>query len=250
MSGASVANTSEVGADNNDVDSQRYPPQATFTVTDEWRGGYCGDLIIDNAPPRNSWQVSANLDDDIVRIAGGHYRGAIGRSYNLVFTPDLLGTAIRHRISLCVEGDDLLKVYGVDWGEGLRPDPVPIRELKRGYYGQHTTRRQTIVANTEEELKRIEYLVGGSLEVSIDRYTVIAAFMGSRPTGGYSIEVSKAVEVPGRPDRVDVELIMTSPGVNCIVTQAFTSPYHVVAIPKTDKPFRFVDRQEVIQCDY
>jgi protease stability complex PrcB-like protein len=57
---------------------------------------------------------------------------------------------------------------------------------------------------------------------------VILTAMGGRSTGGYSIEILGVFE---HSDDVFVSVRETSPGSNCIVTQAFTAPVTAVVVP-------------------
>jgi len=62
--------------------------------------------------------------------------------------------------------------------------------------------------------------------VDFDRQYVIAAFMGARPSSGYSIEIS-SVEKAGRKLRVYVTKYET-PGMLTVIT----SPFYLVRIPR------------------
>ncbi len=77
-------------------------------------------------------------------------------------------------------------------------------------------------------------------ELSFEEGVVIGAFMGRRPTGGYAIEVSSIVHSG---DELVVEITRREPGPDEIVTQALTSPYHVVWVELGDPEVavRFLD---------
>lgn len=63
-----------------------------------------------------------------------------------------------------------------------------------------------------------------------NKETIIVVAMGTRPNGGYSLELDKITENAG----ITVYIKKISPGQNCITTQAFVYPLLVVAIPKTN----------------
>jgi hypothetical protein len=67
---------------------------------------------------------------------------------------------------------------------------------------------------------------------------VIAVFMGTRMSGGYSVKIT-GVE---QNDKVTVKVKESSPPPDAMVTMALTSPYHVVVVPKSDKPVEFVNQ--------
>ncbi len=72
----------------------------------------------------------------------------------------------------------------------------------------------------------------------------IAAFQGVKPTGGYSIEIVSLKKEDGK---VTVGLNIIEPLPKDMVTQAFTSPYHIVSVSRDDlesrgeTDFLFVD---------
>ena len=57
---------------------------------------------------------------------------------------------------------------------------------------------------------------------------VIAAFMGSRSTGGYVITVE---DVRENDEFIIVEIEMETPGSGCDVTDGVTQPHHMVVLP-------------------
>jgi hypothetical protein len=63
--------------------------------------------------------------------------------------------------------------------------------------------------------------------VDFNKELVAAVFLGEKPTGGYSVEISSA-------ELSDTSLIIsvkeTSPGPGAIVTQGFNQPFHIVRI--------------------
>lgn len=62
---------------------------------------------------------------------------------------------------------------------------------------------------------------------------VVAIFMGARPTGGYAVRVRSVVE---EKEKLVVTLSERKPGPTDLVTQAFTAPFCVVAVARSDKP--------------
>lgn len=70
-------------------------------------------------------------------------------------------------------------------------------------------------------------------KVDWSKEMVLAAYLGSRSTGGYSIRVVEARETNGK---LEVRVEVRSPLPGGIVTQAFTAPFHIVAAPKSALP--------------
>lgn len=90
------------------------------------------------------------------------------------------------------------------------------------------------LVRTEEALRTLWNRAYGSRlqvpdvpQVHFSRETVVALFMGSRPTGGYGLEV-ESVTIEGGEVYVDVNRI--EPGPDAITTQALTSPWTMIRI--------------------
>ena len=72
--------------------------------------------------------------------------------------------------------------------------------------------------------------------IDFQKHMVIGAFMGTRPTGGFSVHITRVVQN----DKVVVTVREQGPAPGDMVTMALTSPYHVVVVPRSDKPVEFV----------
>jgi len=72
--------------------------------------------------------------------------------------------------------------------------------------------------------------------------------LGSKPTGGYDIKITgvKEREAEGL---IAISVEESSPGKDCIVSQALTSPYHIIETDKTDKEVVFDTSQFADPCD-
>jgi hypothetical protein len=81
--------------------------------------------------------------------------------------------------------------------------------------------------------------------VDLRETTVIALFMGFRPSGGYSINVTKIEE---KNDMLYVHVVQRIPGENCINIQMITYPYQVVSIPKTNLPIEIISENDIYDC--
>ena len=72
--------------------------------------------------------------------------------------------------------------------------------------------------------------------VDFTKELVAAVFLGSRPTGGFGVEVVSA-RVEG--DVLIVEYVERRPGRDSIVSQVLTSPFHIVKLPARNGSVRF-----------
>jgi hypothetical protein len=70
-------------------------------------------------------------------------------------------------------------------------------------------------------------------KVDWSKEMVLAAFLGSRSTGGYGVQIVAAREVNGK---LEVQVEERRPRPDGFVTQAFTAPFHIVAAPKSALP--------------
>jgi hypothetical protein len=82
---------------------------------------------------------------------------------------------------------------------------------------------------------------------SIDfaRNIVVAAAMGTRNNGGFSIEI---VQVYAVDEHLHVVVEERSPGPDCITTQALTAPVAAVRIPRVGGSVSFVERRATLNC--
>ncbi|HHU30527.1 MAG: Gmad2 immunoglobulin-like domain-containing protein [Bacillota bacterium] len=68
------------------------------------------------------------------------------------------------------------------------------------------------------------------------RFVLVTA--GEKPTGGYDVEITEAVEKEGR---LEARVKMTAPGRDDIVIAAFTYPFDLVIVEEKELPLHFVD---------
>ena len=72
--------------------------------------------------------------------------------------------------------------------------------------------------------------------VDFNQSTVVAVFLGSRPTTGFAVEIT-AAKTEGT--RTIVEYLERQPPRDAIVAQVLTSPFHIVRLPRTTGPVEF-----------
>jgi PrcB C-terminal len=101
-----------------------------------------------------------------------------------------------------------------------------LTELAAGAYG---TLRQpfVFVARDAETYAALRTLVASLPAQSADffkAHAVVAAFLGQRNTGGYSVEIR-------RPGRAQLSITEHAPPKDAMVTMALTAPFRIVALP-------------------
>jgi hypothetical protein len=122
----------------------------------------------------------------------------------------------------------------VDVGGGGGTVKGEIKVLAEGSYSQ-VNNAFVAVARDAETYAAIRELAKGLPDMSADFFqhnAVIAAFLGQRRTGGYSISMTRAAD--GK-----VQLEQVSPAKGSMTTQALSAPFKIVSVTTGDSDFRF-----------
>lgn len=83
--------------------------------------------------------------------------------------------------------------------------------------------------------------------INFEQNVVVAASMGGRVTGGYTIGIE---EVAQNGDTLFAKVHESSPGDSCTVTQGLTQPIQVVRVPVSDvEVLVTVERESTHDCD-
>jgi hypothetical protein len=125
---------------------------------------------------------------------------------------------------------------------GGAPDSVPFKTLDRSDVSGIEQPR-TVVIRTASEWKTLNNQRGrGAAKPAVDftRSTVIGVFLGTRPTGGFSVEIT-GIERQGK--GLTVTWREKKPGPDDMVSQVLTAPYQLVTIDKFDGPVAFTRSQ-------
>jgi len=107
-----------------------------------------------------------------------------------------------------------------------------LRSIDKGLDSQIDEARQVTVRSAAEWEKLWRQHAGERARPPVDfaKETVLAVFLGSRPTAGFSIEIAGTRQ--DGPTLI-VQYRETRPAAGGIVAQVLTSPYHIVAISKS-----------------
>jgi hypothetical protein len=73
--------------------------------------------------------------------------------------------------------------------------------------------------------------------VDFDRFTVLAVFMGARPTAGWSIRIVSVVAAGE--GGVEIVAARSAPQKDHLVAQIVTTPFHIVTVPRFSGPATF-----------
>jgi PrcB C-terminal len=102
--------------------------------------------------------------------------------------------------------------------------PGGIKVLAEGFHSKITKSFVAVVRDTETYAALIK-LDENLPKLDADFFkenVVVAAFLGERNTGGYSVEIT--------PSPVDINVLEKKPGKGVMVTQVITSPFKIVAL--------------------
>jgi hypothetical protein len=140
--------------------------------------------------------------------------------------------------------------------EARKPPAMRAAAILRRWDGNHcAVMRPAVVAATDASAwRRLWQLMHGNMvdktpapDVDFDQQTAVAAFMGTKTTGGFATQI---VEVRRDGDALAVVVHETTPQPGQLVTEALTQPYSVVLIPREvdglriqeDTPIEFLKR--------
>lgn len=107
------------------------------------------------------------------------------------------------------------------------------RSIASGSQTATTTAGASFALDEPTYASRWQQLIGRGDAPRVDFAKEAAVFLlaGSKPTGGYSIDV-RGASVEG--ETLVVDAVVKPPAPDAIVTQAFTSPFVVVAVDRRD----------------
>ncbi len=116
---------------------------------------------------------------------------------------------------------------------GAVAEDVTVTVIDAGTNAGAASERKNIAAYDKDGLARLwsmAHATDGTPLPTVDfsKSYVIGVFAGTKPSGGYSIEVSR---VSDSGDTRTVAITLMKPGSDCITSQAITSPYQIVSVP-------------------
>jgi hypothetical protein len=133
-------------------------------------------------------------------------------------------------------------------------DPIgresTVRQIVRLQYSGINDRRRTVITDAEtfaatwQQAYRNQEPPPQLPEIDFAKDVVVLASMGTRSSGGYSIDITAEVSEA----RLRVIVLETSPGPTCAVTAALTAPVHMVLAPRTGGSPIFVEETRTRNC--
>ncbi|MBI2946699.1 MAG: protease complex subunit PrcB family protein [Verrucomicrobia bacterium] len=119
---------------------------------------------------------------------------------------------------------------------GALGEEIPFRTLAQGNQSGIDVATNLVIKTRSAWEKHWKALQGKAeprvLAPAVDfgKEMVVAVTMGRKPTGGYAIKIQR---IESTPASLKILLEQRTPGPGALVTQAFTSPFHFVAVAKS-----------------
>ncbi len=135
---------------------------------------------------------------------------------------------------------------------GSEKEKIAFEIVHDGTYSAIQEKRELVI-NTNDEYQKLMQDVYKNMDqmpripvVDFTKNTLIAVFVGTRSTAGYLVSIDSISESS---KNLNVEVLETTPGKNCMTSDVITAPYTIVKVPKTDKKAVFKYSQKVKDCN-
>lgn len=165
----------------------------------------------------------------------------------------LCGIAAAIWIIACRGGD------GPNLGAGLTdPPPTPLTLIRfrsdsiaYALYSGISTPENLIIRDAAswsalwQLIHATENPVAPLPSVDFGQEMIVVAALGTRRTGGYNVLLTEATEDASG---IHVQIVATSPGSDCLTTQALTQPVDLARVARRDAPVQFSITVSVTPC--
>lgn len=117
--------------------------------------------------------------------------------------------------------------------------PVPaieyeiLHESQYNEYAESTSKSTIVIRNqTDYENELLKRTSETIKTVNFEQETILLIDMGTRNTGGYSIDIQSFA---GENDHIRAQVLLTLPGNNCGTNQALTNPFKLIKLKTTNE---------------
>lgn len=135
--------------------------------------------------------------------------------------------------------------------QGNDEKKLPMEIILDGTYSAIEDKREVLLNNNDDYQKLMTEIYKNLDQmpripvVDFNKNSVVAVFIGNRSNGGYMVVIDSISEGS---KNLTVNITETTPGKNCMVTDAITRPFSLVKIPKTELKPVFKTKQIVKDC--
>lgn len=128
--------------------------------------------------------------------------------------------------------------------------PVSFTVLAEGTNASNVSERKNYAVYTQEDFRRLWTMAYGTdtstmPSIDFDTQYVIGVFAGEKATGGHAIEVAGITDASSIRT---VSIALTRPGDGCVVSQALTSPFQLIAVPVSDRELARIETEVEASC--
>jgi len=126
---------------------------------------------------------------------------------------------------------------------------VSFTVLAEGTNASGVSERKNFAVYTDEDFVRLWAMTGASASempaVNFEEQYVIGVFAGEKLSGGHGIEVTSVTDASSLRT---VAIALTRPGADCVVTEALTRPYQLIAVPVSDRSLARTESATEVSC--
>ena len=113
--------------------------------------------------------------------------------------------------------------------------------ISKGIYSQQVEKEYFAIKDAESFNQLLAKISNNDAEITnkdvdFSKEMVIGVFLGEKPTGGYSVEITDVLK---QKDYIEFLIKINEPDPDEIVTEAITSPYHIIRLKRSDMEFLF-----------
>lgn len=130
-------------------------------------------------------------------------------------------------------------------------DPIVTIASEGDLYSSELQRESVIFVNSPAEFETLWGRIYSGQDapefpaVDFERETVVVATPGEQSTGGYHVEIETIEEIP---EGVRLRIRLETPGSECVVTEATTTPVHIARVRKLPGVVLLEWLPEVVDC--
>ncbi|MCL4416925.1 MAG: protease complex subunit PrcB family protein [Actinobacteria bacterium] len=120
-------------------------------------------------------------------------------------------------------------------------DKIALDTISKGKYSQQAEKEYFVIKDTESFNQLLAKISNGDSEITnkdvdFSKEMVVGVFLGEKPTGGYTVEISDVLK---QDKYIEFLIKINEPNPGEIVTEAITSPYHIIKLKKSDMEIVF-----------
>jgi hypothetical protein len=113
--------------------------------------------------------------------------------------------------------------------------------ISKGIYSQQIGKEYFVIKDTESFNQLLAKISSSNSDITnkgvdFSKEMVVGVFLGEKQTGGYSVEIT---DVLIQKDYIEFLIKINEPDSGEIVTEAITSPYHIIKLKRFDMEFLF-----------